>query len=47
MKPLLERVDHLVFATPDLDSTVADVERRLGVRPPPGGTHPGRDPVTP
>jgi hypothetical protein len=39
MTPLLERVDHLVFATPDLDSTVADLERRLGVRPSPGGRH--------
>jgi hypothetical protein len=42
LTPLLERVDHLVFATPDLDSTVADVKRRLGVRPSPGGAHPGR-----
>src|SRR6267154_1983665 len=39
MDPLLERVDHLVFATSDLESTVADVERRLGVRPAPGGRH--------
>ena len=42
MKPLMERVDHLVLATPDLDSAVADLERRLGVRASPGGRHPDR-----
>ncbi len=39
---ILSRVDHLVYATPDLDRTVADLERLLGVRATPGGQHPGR-----
>jgi len=38
----LRRVDHLVYAVPDLDAAVADLERRLGVRAAPGGQHPGR-----
>jgi hypothetical protein len=40
--PMLRRVDHLVYAVPDLDTGVADLERRLGVRASPGGQHPGR-----
>lgn len=36
------RVDHLVYATPDVERTCADLERRFGVRPSPGGQHPGR-----
>jgi hypothetical protein len=36
------RLDHLVYATIDLDATIADLERRLGVRAAPGGRHPGR-----
>jgi len=39
---VLRRVDHLVYAVPDLDGGVADLERRLGVRATPGGQHPGR-----
>jgi Glyoxalase-like domain len=39
---VLDQVDHLVYATADLESTVADLERRLGVRASPGGRHPGR-----
>jgi hypothetical protein len=39
---LLQRIDHLVFATPDLDQGVAEIEMLLGVRPTPGGQHPGR-----
>lgn len=39
---LLKRVDHLVYATPDLEASVADLENRLGVRAIPGGQHPGR-----
>ena len=35
------RLDHLVFATPDLDASVNDLEARLGVRASPGGRHPG------
>jgi hypothetical protein len=36
------RVDHLVYATPDIERTSADLERRFGVRPSPGGQHPCR-----
>jgi len=36
------RLDHLVYAVPDLEGGVADLERRLGVRAAPGGPHPGR-----
>jgi hypothetical protein len=39
---LLKRIDHLVYATPDLAASVADLEVRLGVRPAAGGQHPGR-----
>lgn len=35
-------LDHLVYATPDLDRTVAEVAELAGVRPVPGGSHPGR-----
>jgi catechol 2,3-dioxygenase-like lactoylglutathione lyase family enzyme len=35
-------LDHLVFATDDLESTVAWFERTTGVRPAPGGRHDGR-----
>jgi hypothetical protein len=42
MDRLLHRVDHLVYSTPDLERTVSDLERRLGVRAAPGGQHPGR-----
>jgi hypothetical protein len=34
-------VDHLVYAAPDLDSAVEDLERRLGVGAVAGGRHPG------
>src|SRR5262245_43560826 len=40
--PMLRRVDHLVYAVPNLDAAVADLERRLGVRATPGGQHQGR-----
>ena len=39
---LLKRLDHLVYAVPDLDTGVADLARQLGVRAAPGGPHPGR-----
>jgi Glyoxalase-like domain len=39
---LIRRVDHLVYATPDVDSTCADLERRFGVRASVGGRHVGR-----
>ena len=37
--PLL---DHLVYATPDVEATCRDLETRLGVRASAGGQHPGR-----
>src|SRR5689334_21979649 len=39
---VLKRLDHLVYAVPDVDGGVADLEQRLGVRAAPGGPHPGR-----
>ena len=33
--------DHLVYATPDLEATAADLTERLGVAPATGGSHPG------
>ena len=35
-------LDHLVYATPDLEATCLDLESRLGVRASAGGQHPGR-----
>ncbi|MFE0189978.1 VOC family protein [Streptomyces sp. NPDC058989] len=35
-------LDHLVYATPDLEGTVAEVAELTGVRPVRGGSHPGR-----
>jgi hypothetical protein len=37
----LARVDHLVYATPDLALGIDTLERLLGVRATPGGQHPG------
>jgi hypothetical protein len=34
-------IDHLVYATPDLDATVAEFTSSTGVAPVPGGAHPG------
>ena len=34
-------VDHLVYGVPDLADGCDDMERRLGVRPAPGGRHAG------
>jgi hypothetical protein len=39
---LLRRIDHLVYATPDLTAGIAHVEKLLAVRVTPGGQHPGR-----
>lgn len=36
------RLDHLVYATPDLASTVAQIASEWGVEPTPGGRHDGR-----
>lgn len=35
-------LDHLVLAVPALDAAIDDLARRTGVRPVPGGAHPGR-----
>jgi len=40
-QPAVSRVDHLVFAVPDLAQGVDRVEALLGVRATPGGQHPG------
>ncbi len=42
MNESLRRMDHLVYATPNLEHSIADLEGRLGVRPVIGGQHPGR-----
>jgi hypothetical protein len=39
---VLAAVDHLVYATPDLQAGVERIERTFGVRATPGGQHPGR-----
>jgi hypothetical protein len=39
---LLTKVDHLVYATHDLNRGVEEIEKILGVRATPGGQHPGR-----
>ena len=36
-----EGLDHLVYATPDLDTSVEELADRLGTDPVPGGAHPG------
>lgn len=39
---LVQRIDHLVYATPDLDRGIAEIEKLVGVRATLGGKHPGR-----
>jgi len=39
---LLSRVDHVVYATPDLQAGIDGAARLLGIRATPGGRHPGR-----
>lgn len=39
---LISRVDHLVYATPDLNRGIEEIEKLLGVRAIAGGQHPGR-----
>jgi hypothetical protein len=41
MSVLLRRIDHLVYATPDLAVGIQRIEAMLGVRATPGGQHPG------
>ena len=38
----LQKVDHLVYGTPDLNRGIEEIEKLLGVRATPGGKHPGR-----
>ena len=38
---LLTRVDHLVYATPDLQRGIDAIEKQLGVKATAGGQHPG------
>src|SRR6266513_1466344 len=38
----LTRVDHLVYATPDLNRGIDEIARLTGVRATTGGQHPGR-----
>lgn len=38
---MLARVDHLVYATPDLQRGIDTIEQQLGVKATPGGQHPG------
>ena len=39
---LVSRVDHLVYATTDLNQGSEEMEKLLGVKATPGGQHPGR-----
>lgn len=36
------RIDHIIYAVPDLEEAVEDLEQRLGVRPAGGGQHDGQ-----
>ena len=39
---MMERgLDHLVYATPDLDASISAVAVLFGTEPVPGGAHPG------
>jgi hypothetical protein len=38
---MLARIDHLVYATPDLQLGIDAIEKQLGVKATPGGQHPG------
>ena len=40
-RAVLARIDHLVYATPDLQLGIAAIEKQLGVTATPGGQHPG------
>ncbi|KAA3638159.1 MAG: VOC family protein [Armatimonadetes bacterium] len=37
----VERVDHLLYATPDVEATIAEVSELFGIGPVVGGRHPG------
>jgi hypothetical protein len=38
----MPQIDHIIYAAPDLDDAVDDIETLLGVRAAGGGQHPGR-----
>ena len=38
---LMTRIDHLVYATPDLQMGIEAIEKQLGVTATAGGQHPG------
>ncbi len=38
---MVQGLDHLIYATPDLDTSVEELADRLGTNPVPGGAHPG------
>lgn len=40
MTPVDAAIDHLLYGAPDLETGMHEIERRLGVRPAPGGRHP-------
>jgi hypothetical protein len=40
-RALLAQIDHLVYATPDLQIGISTIEQKLGVKATPGGQHPG------
>ena len=37
----MNRIDHIIYATPDLDTTITELADKLGVHPAPGGRHQG------
>ena len=39
---LISRIDHIVYATPDLNRGIEAIEKLIGIRATPGGQHPGR-----
>jgi hypothetical protein len=41
MEPLFSKLDHLVYAAPDVSATINDIGALFGVRPEIGGKHPG------
>jgi len=40
--PAVEAVDHLLLGVPDLEAGMKWFEEKTGIRPAPGGSHPGR-----
>ena len=40
--PMTASIDHILWAAPDLDEAIAAFHSMTGVRPAPGGDHPGR-----